>query len=171
MIKFRASLLLIMSLLLSSCGEEMVLPLPEKMTRDSIGFYCAMIVADHAGPKAQVFEKGKEKSLWFSQVRDAFAYRSMPGEAQNISVIYVHDMGQATSYDKPQVDGIWIEAKTAFYVINSQKRGGMGARETIPFKHRTDAEEFAKIHKGIVVAFSEIPLDYLWGDEGEYETN
>ncbi|MBL1241917.1 MAG: nitrous oxide reductase accessory protein NosL [OCS116 cluster bacterium] len=167
----RLSFLLIMTIFLSSCGEDTILPSPEKMTRDSIGFYCAMIVADHIGPKAQVFEKGQEKSLWFSQVRDAFAYRSMPGEAQNLSVIYVHDMGQATSYDNPQVDGIWIKAKTAFYVINSDKRGGMGARETIPFGQKSDAENFAQQYNGIVVAFNDIPLDYLWGDEGDYETN
>lgn len=169
--RLQLSLLIFISVMVSACGEEVALPTPEKMTRDSIGFYCAMIVADHIGPKAQVFEKGQEKSLWFSQVRDAFAYRSMPGEAQNVSVIYVHDMGQATSYDAPQVEGIWIEAKTAFYVINSQKRGGMGARETIPFGQKSDAENFAKTYKGIVVAFNDIPLDYLWGDEGEYETN
>lgn len=169
--QFKLSLLLFLSLIISSCGENVIVPAPEKMTRDSIGFYCAMIVADHIGPKAQVFEKGKQKSLWFSQVRDAFAYRSMPGEAQNVSIIYVHDMGQATSYDHPQVDGIWIDARTAFYVINSGKRGGMGARETVPFGQESDAEKFAKTHNGIVVTYNEIPLDYLWGDEGEYETN
>ncbi|MBL1420609.1 MAG: nitrous oxide reductase accessory protein NosL [Alphaproteobacteria bacterium] len=169
--RLKLSSLLFFSLMLSACGADAVLPSPEKMTRDSIGFYCAMIVVDHIGPKAQVFEKGKENSLWFSQVRDAFAYRSMPGEAQNVSIIYVHDMGQATSYDNPPVDGIWIDAKTAFYVINSDKRGGMGARETIPFGQKTDAENFAQLHDGIVVAFNDIPLDYLWGDEGDYETN
>ncbi len=140
------------------------------MSRASVGFYCNMIVADHSGPKAQVYEKGKNKPLWFSQVRDAFAYKSMPGEAQNISIIYVHDMGQAVSYEHPQVSGIWTDAASAFYVINSDKRGGMGARETIPFKEKAKAEMFAKLNQGIVVAFNDIPLDYLWGDEGDYET-
>ena len=46
-----------------------------------------------------------------------------------------------TSWADPQDDGIWINAKKAFYVIGSTKRGGMGAKETVPFEDRSKAED------------------------------
>ncbi len=57
-------ILLILPFLMTGCQEETVLPVPETLTREAEGFYCNMIVIDHPGPKAQVFEKGQKKALW-----------------------------------------------------------------------------------------------------------
>ncbi len=161
------SLLVIM---LAACQEEIAIPEPVALTRDGEGFYCNMIVVDHPGPKAQVFEKDRAAPIWFTSVRDALAYDILPGEAQHVLAIYVHDMGQAKSWDRPQNNGIWIKAEGAFYVIESQKRGGMGARETIPFADRSAAENFTRQFGGRVVGYRDIPADYILGDVDEYDT-
>lgn len=158
-------------LVLTACQEEIVAPDPVALTREAEGFYCNMIVSDHPGPKAQVFEKNRDQAIWFTSVRDALAYNILPGEAQQVLAIYVHDMGLADSWDRPNDDGIWLKANAAHYVIDSNKRGGMGAKETIPFGDSKQAAAFAAEHGGRVVAFNDIPTDYLLGDSGEYGSN
>ncbi len=153
---------------LTGCNEQVAAPDPAKLTRNAIGHYCNMIVADHPGPKAQVHEKGRDAPLWFSSVRDGLAYLALPGEAQKVSAIYVHDMGRATSWNEPQNTGIWIEASQAVYVIGSKKRGGMGALETIPFNNRTKAEAFARNHGGRIVDYADIPTTYILGDGADH---
>ncbi len=154
-------------LFLVGCGEETVTPAPTALTRDSNGYYCNMIVVDHPGPKAQVFEKGYDKPFWFPSVRDAFTYLQLPGEAQRVLAVYVHDMGRAKSWQKPQNDGIWIKAEEAFYVLDSKRRGGMGTRETVPFKERSAAEKFIAEYGGRIVTYNSIPQDYILGREGD----
>lgn len=49
---------LVALLLLAACdnGEQQAAkPAPQELTREAIGHYCNMIVADHHGPKAQLF--------------------------------------------------------------------------------------------------------------------
>lgn len=157
-------------LVLTACKEQLVMPDPVKLTREAIGNYCNMIIADHPGPKVQIHEKGYPNPLWFSSVRDGLAYLSLPGEAQKVLAVYVHDMGQAASWTDPQDEGIWINAKKAVYVIGSAKRGGMGAKETVPFKDRNNAEKFIARHGGQIVDLKNIPAAYLIGDEGEHST-
>ena len=152
---------------LSGCGEPAQRPDPLGLTREASGYYCQMTIVDHPGPKAQVFEVGRKKPVWFSSVRDALFYLKLPGEAQRVSAIYVHDMGRASSWERPQDDGIWIEAAAAIYVIGSSRRGGMGAPETVPFAQKSEAETFARRFGGSVVAFDDIPTDYVLGDTGD----
>lgn len=163
-----AFLIAICLMALTACNEEVAVPEPQKLTRDAFGHYCNMIVVDHPGPKAQVHEKGQERALWFSSVCDGLAYLALPGEAQRVTAFYVHDMGRADSWARPQDDGIWIPATEAFYVIGSKKRGGMGALEAAPFKERAKAEAFAAEFGGKVVAYAEIPEDYILGDGNDH---
>jgi copper chaperone NosL len=153
---------------LNGCGEQVIAPVPVGLTREASGHYCKMIIVDHPGPKAQVFEAGRSEPVWFSSVRDALFYLRLPGEAQRVSAIYVHDMGQASSWEHPQDDGIWIDATAATYVIGSSRGGGMGARETVPFGQKSDAETFARRFGGKVVAIDDIPTDYILGDTGDH---
>lgn len=164
-----SSLVFVLSLIvLSGCNEQAEAPDPAKLTRDAIGHYCNMIVADHPGPKAQIYEQGRAIPLWFSSVRDGLAYLALPGEAQKVSVIYVHDMGQAESWMQPQSSGIWIDAVEAVYVIDSTKRGGMGAKESVPFKDKVKAVKFVEKFGGRIVAYADIPSDYILGDDNEH---
>lgn len=153
---------------LAGCTEEVATPEPLKLTRDAIGHYCNMIVADHPGPKAQIHEKDRPKPLWFSSVRDGLAYMTLPGEAQRVVAFYVHDMSRAENWERPPDDGIWIKASDAIYVIGSTRRGGMGARETVPFKSREDAETFAAKFGGQAVTYAEIPKPYIVGDDNDH---
>lgn len=158
------------SLALSACNEDTAPPEEVALTRDAIGHYCNMIVADHPGPKAQIHEAGKAEPIWFSSVRDGFVYMNLPGEAQSVTAFFVHDMGQVDNYSKPPDNGAWIEASKALYVINSKRRGGMGAKETIPFKKRAAADQFVKKHGGTVVSYDAVPKDYIIGDGGDHQS-
>ncbi len=151
-------------LLLPACGEDQRVeaPDPQELTREAIGHYCNMIVEDHPGPKGQIFLTDRAEPIWFSSVRDTVAFTRLPEEAKNIAAIYVNDMGRA-SWAAPEA-GTWIDARAAWYVIGSGRRGGMGAPETVPFSERPAAEAFAAEHGGTVVAFADIPADAVLGE-------
>ena len=158
---FRPLLLLLMVGLLAGCddGGPAAKPTPRELTRDAIGHYCNMIVADHRGPKAQLFLTDEEAPIWFSSVRDAIAFTLLPGEARNIAVVYVNDMARA-SWDNPE-PGTWIDAASAIYVIGSERRGGMGALEAVPFSDKAKAETFIARHGGRLARLPEIPQEYI----------
>lgn len=155
--------LLVLIGLLCGCDEGPTSPpSPQALTDGATGVYCGMILSEHEGPKAQIFEKGRTSPLWFTAVRDALAYTRLPGEAQSIVAFYVHDMGQATSWEQPQTDGIWMQAQSAFFVIESIKRGGMGMTEVVPFGTKEKAEHFALLYGGRVVSYPQIPMESLF---------
>ncbi|MCF8474619.1 MAG: nitrous oxide reductase accessory protein NosL [Emcibacter sp.] len=162
-------IIIVVVILMSGCEDEKPIPEPEQLTREATGFYCSMIVIDHNGPKAQIFEHNREGAIWFTSVRDALVYNMLPGEAQDVQIIYVSDMSQAKKWQIPQKNLIWIRAEDAFYVIESRKRGGMGAKETVPFGNRDSADNFAREFGGNVVSFMDIPREYILGDTGEYD--
>jgi copper chaperone NosL len=59
----------------------------------------------------------------------------------------------------------WIPAKKATYVIESDARGGMGQPEAVPFSDRDAAAAFALKHSGRLVAWDDIPEDYVIGGD------
>ena len=157
-------------LILTGCGEseQAAKPAPQDLTREAIGHYCNMIVADHLGPKAQIFLRTRAEPVWFTQVRDAIAFTLLPDEPKNLAAVYVNDMARA-DWDRPE-PGTWIEAREAVYVIGSARRGGMGALEAVPFGDPEAAHAFAARHGGRVVAYADIPVDYILSsddDDGE----
>ena len=156
--------------LLSACGEQEVAeaPSPEALTRDAMGYYCHMIVVDHHGPKAQIHLESQDDPIWFTQVRDALAFVQRPEEPKDITAIYVSDMARAESWDDPGA-GNWIEAESAFYVIESAQRGGMGAPEAVPFAEQAAAEAFATEHGGRVVSHADLPAHYVMAEVDEAE--
>jgi copper chaperone NosL len=68
-------------------------------------------------------------------------------------------MGKA-SWASPET-GTWIDARAAWYVIGSDRRGGMGAPEPVPFSDREAAARFSESHGGSVAAYAELPPDYF----------
>lgn len=150
-------------LVLAACEQEerSEIPPPEELTRDAVGYYCSMIVVDHQGPKGQVFLTDRAGPIWFTSVRDTLAFTMLPEEPKNISAIYVSDMGRA-SWNVPET-GTWIDARTAWYVIGSDKVGGMGAPEPVPFGDKEAAQSFALGHGGEVFAFDNVPSDAVLG--------
>jgi len=161
---FVALLLVVLSI--AGCGEQQatVLPAPHTLTADAVGHYCGMDLMEHTGPKGQIILASQSTPVWFSSARDAFSYTMLDEEAKDVRAVYVSDMGKAPSWEKPGVDN-WIEARSALFVIESRRQGGMGAPETIPFSDRADAEKFVADNGGRIVAFAEVPQDYVLGSE------
>lgn len=153
-------------LLLAACdpGAEGEKPPPAALTREAVGHYCGMIVADHAGPKAQIHLRSGHRIVWFTSVRDAIAFTRLPEEPSDIAAFYVSDMGRAETWDRPGADA-WIDGYEAVYVIGSSRRGGMGALEAVPFSDHAAAEAFGRRYAGEVATLDAIPDDYVLGDE------
>ena len=152
------------ALLLAACAQdEDVGPAPVafEVTEDAVGHYCGMLLKDHQGPKGQIHLAGQKEPVWFSSVRDTLAFTHLPEEPDDITAIYVNDMGRAT-WASPE-PGTWIEARQAWFVIDSTRKGGMGAPEAIPFGEERLAAAFAAEHGGRVVRFDDVPEAYVLG--------
>ncbi|MEZ5933046.1 MAG: nitrous oxide reductase accessory protein NosL [Alphaproteobacteria bacterium] len=148
--------------LLTACDNNQVAaPPPAELTSDATGYYCSMTLAEHPGPKAQIFAGDAAEPAWFPSVRDMFAYTMLPEENQNIRAIYVSDTGASddVSIIRP---GAWVDAKAALYVLGSDATGGMGLPELVPFADRKKADAFAIRHGGEVVTFEEVTPDHIF---------
>lgn len=148
---------LLLLLALAACREEeaAVTPDPVTMSEEALGFYCQMTLAEHPGPKGQIHLRGMPAPIFFSQVRDAVAYLRMPEQSHAVTAVYVSDMGSAESWDAPGASN-WIAADSAHFVVGSDRIGGMGAPELVPFADRAAAERFTLAHGGTVLALDEI---------------
>lgn len=155
--------LIALSLLaLAACKEEVAgIPQPIDMTDEALGYYCQMYVAEHAGPKAQIFLKGRAEPLWFSQVSDARAYVFDPAREADITAIYVSDLSAAESW-AIMGTGNWILADDAVYLIESSQMGGMGTPEALPYSSSGAAN--ASGYGGKVTSWNDIPESYVRPD-------
>jgi copper chaperone NosL len=153
------------ALALASCNEQKTAeapPPPFELTASAIGHYCGMNLVEHTGPKGQIILASRKEPIWFSSARDALTFTMLPEEPKDIRAIYVSDMAKAPSWEKPGATN-WLDAKQATFVIGSRKKGGMGADEAVPFSDRAAAQSFARENGGQVVAFADVPKDYVLG--------
>ena len=121
-----------------------------------------MLLADYPGPKVQMHYAGVERPDWFCDTIEMFNVYLNPEQARLVTALYVQDMAKA-EWNAPK--GNWIDARTAFYVVGSKKRGAMGP--TIPsFGTREGAEKFAQAEGGKVYPFAEITADMARLDGG-----
>jgi len=164
--------LLVAFALLTSCSqqEEAAIPEPFRLDAGAIGRYDGMSLMEYDGPKGQIILTRISEPIWFSSARDAIAFTVMPDEPKNIAAIYVSDMAAAESWERPGTDN-WIDAKTAYYVLESRLQGRAGFAETVPFSTEEAARAFVEVNGGEVVRFDDLPLDYILGgaeeDDGE----
>jgi copper chaperone NosL len=158
------------TLALGGCWEKQATqpPPPNRMTAEAIGHFCGMNLFEHPGPKGQIFAASLIEPVWFSSVRDTIAFTMLPDEPKDIQAIYVSDMGKAASWDKPGADN-WVEARKAMFVIGSRLKGGMGGDEAVPFSDRLAAEKFVGENGGRIVAFGQVPRDYVLASDGAKE--
>jgi copper chaperone NosL len=150
-----------LGLALGACDDKQEAaapPPPEALTASAIGHYCGMNVLEHPGPKGQILLESRLDPVWFSSARDTLAFTMLAEEPKDIGAIYVSDMAHAPSWENPGAEN-WVDARRAFYVIGSNRQGGMGAPEAVPFSDRVAAERLAVAHGGRVVAFKEVPRD------------
>ena len=152
---------LIFIILLTACEKSQPIEVPpaQTLTREANGYYCLMTVVNHNGPKGQIILSDKKQALWFTSVRDTIAFTLSPEEPKNIAAIYVNDMTDA-NWDNPGAEN-WIDARKAWYVLESNLSGGMGAAEAVPFATKEGAESFRTKQGGKVYAFTSIPEEYI----------
>ncbi len=169
--KTSASLPFLLCLLwLTACGgPSEPLPAPQEPVRDTVGYYCGMTLAEHAGPKGQIQVAGVGEPLWFASVRELFVYLQTEGTTRRILAVYVNDMGRA-DWDHPQ-PGTWILAQTALFVMGSHRNSGMGEMEVVPFGKQSEAELFAHQQGGRVVSYSEVIKSAPFSEMGSGRTD
>jgi copper chaperone NosL len=131
------------------------MPPPIAMTEEAVGYFCQMNILQHPGPKAQIHLDGLPYPLFFSQVRDGIAYERMPEQNYKINAIYVTDMSKAPDWDNVGREN-WIPASSAHFVVGSNKAGGMGSPELVPFSNPDDAQKFVQQHGGQIVRLEDI---------------
>lgn len=141
---------------LAACKEDLAqLPDPMPLNEDTVAHYCMMNIAEHPGPKAQVFLDGLPDPIFFAQVRDALSYLASAEQDGYVAAFYVSDMSRA-NWDAPGA-GNWILAETAVYVVGSSRMGGMGVPELVPFSDQGAAQSFADTHGGTVHQKTDVP--------------
>ncbi|HXE39650.1 MAG TPA: nitrous oxide reductase accessory protein NosL [Azonexus sp.] len=155
----RAALLPILfgaALLLAACGEPAKPVAPLEIAGDTACALDGMILLDFPGPKAQIhYDQGTPD--FFCDTREMFSILLRPEQKKRIVAIYTQDMGQA-DWNRPQ--GHWLDAKSAFYVVGSPRRGSMGP--TVPsFAREADARKFAEQYGGKVLPFAQVTLDMV----------
>lgn len=156
-------LLLVSLLAMAGCSpkEPVPAPPPQEISLDAVGHYCSMNLVEHAGPKGQIFIEGRSEPVWFTTIKQVFAYTLLPEEPKAINGIYVNDMGKSNNWNQPDT-GAWIDARKAWYVIESDYVGGMGSEDAVPFGEKAQAQSFSAKHGGRVVAYSDVPEEYVW---------
>lgn len=143
-------------------SEPVEAPQAAQFSDDATGHFCHMFLSEHDGPKAHLFLTGQEEPIWFTEVNQLFAFRLLPEEAKNISAMYVNDASGVQDWTDHSVNKKWLDAKTAFYVIESSFIGGMGSADALPFAERAVAEEYTESHGGRVVTFDEMPESFVF---------
>ena len=150
---------------IGACGGEApprAAPPAIEVTADATGRYCGMLLSAHEGPKGQVHLGSRKEPIWFTSVRDTLAFMRLPEEPRDIAAVYVNDMGRSAQWEQPAA-GAWVDPREAWFVIESEMRGGMGAPEAVPFSQESAARAFQAAHKGRVVRLAEIPDTYVLG--------
>lgn len=159
--------------MLSACGRHDTIasapPPPQPITVDAVGHYCGMNLTEHSGPKGQILLNDSEQTIWFTTIKQVFAYTLLPEEPKGIRVIYVNDVGRATNQDQPEAD-TWIDARKAFYVIGSSVLGGMNVEDAMPFSELSRAQEFVAKNNGRIVRFDEMPENYILNYDDSAQT-
>ncbi len=129
------------------------------------GTSCAldgMLLADYPGPKAQIHYTGRPEPDFFCDTVEMFHVHLNPEIIQPVQAIFVQDMGKA-DWDEPR--GHWIDARTAWYVHGSSRRGSMGPT-IASFGSEADAAKFAEQFGGEPGRFSDITADMVILDGG-----
>ncbi len=123
---------------------------------------CGMLITHFDGPKGEIFRKEQGDTVFkFCSTRDMFSYYLDPENNRNVSQILVHDMSKMPWGSDSINDKYFIDAKTAWYVTGSEKKGAMG-KTLASFSLQTDAQAFAKEFGGKVISFKEVNQDSLW---------
>lgn len=154
------------STLLAACGADRgsasAAVVPIEIDRGTSCSLDGMLLADYAGPKAQIHYRGATQPEWFCDTIEMFNIYLNPEQARGIAGIFVQDMGKA-DWDNPV--GNWIDARSAIYVFGSKRLGSMGPTAA-SFASEADARAFAEANGGTVHRFDDVKADMVVLDGG-----
>jgi copper chaperone NosL len=115
-----------------------------------------MLLKDFPGPKGQIhYAEGAPD--FFCDLNELFAALLAPEQKRALTAVMVQDMGK-TDWDHPTAN--WIDAKTAFYISGSRKRGSMGPT-LASFSSLQEAEKFSQQEGGKALRFDQITADMV----------
>ena len=118
---------------------------------DTVCVLDGMLLKDFPGPKGQIhYVEGTPD--FFCDLNELFSALLAPEQKRALTAVMVQDMGK-TDWDHPSAN--WIDARTAFYVSGSRKRGSMGPTLG-SFSSLPDAEKFAQQEGGKALRFAQI---------------
>ena len=159
---FRVAALAIAIAALAACtNSQTVAGNAVDFTRDTACSLDGMTLADYPGPKAQIqYEQGEPD--FFCDTIEMFSIYLKPEQVKRVRAVYVQDMGQA-DWNNPT--GHWIDAKSAFYVAGSKRRGSMGPT-IASYAREADARELAAKEGGRVLRFDQVTPDMAVLDGG-----
>lgn len=148
-----------LALLVAACAPEDAdtAVTPVEITRATASALDGMLLADYPGPKAQVHYAGQAEPEFYCNTRDLMVVQLAPETLRKVRAIFVQDMARA-DWDAPT--GHWIDARSAWYVAGSSRRGSMGPT-LASFSGEADARAFAAQWGGDVLRFDEIGPQHL----------
>jgi len=144
------------ALLLGGCGERSTPEQPLELTADAACSLDGMILKDFPGPKAQIQSEHGQPDH-FCDTKERFPIFLRPEQKKRIVAIYTQDMGQA---DWTHPESHWIDARKAFYVVGSKRRGSMGPT-LAAFAREDDARKFSEQYGGDVRRFEQVTIDMV----------
>lgn len=148
--------------LVAGCGKSNTGTVsPLEISSDSACSLDGMLLADFPGPKAQLlYEQGEPD--FFCDTIEMFSIYLRPEQQRRVSGAFVQDMAKA---DWQNPVGYWTDARSAFYVAGSKRRGPMGPT-LASFAQEADAQAFATQEGGKVYRFDQITSDMVVLDGG-----
>lgn len=144
---------LLFALALAACGQAPEAPpAPLEIAAGSTCDLDGMLLADYPGPKGQIHYKNEAQPHWYCDTLELLAMLKKPEQVRAVRAAYVQDMA-AADWASPR--GHWIDARSAWYVLGSRKKGSMGPTAA-SFGTEAAAQTFATRAGGKVMAFDAI---------------
>lgn len=135
----------------AACGETSRTVQPLEIADSTACSLDGMVLKDYPGPKGQIhYEEGEPD--WFCDTVEMFSVYLKPEQRKRVVAIWTQDMAKA-SWDQPKNN--WIDAKSAFFVVGSKRKGSMGPT-IASFAVQTDAAAFSQQFGGKVLRFEEV---------------
>ncbi len=148
--------------MLAACSQGEQAPLaPIEMTKATSCSLDGMLLLDFPGPKAQI-QYTQGPADFFCDTVEMFSIYLRPEQQKRVRALFVQDMGSA-DWNNPT--GHWIDAKNAFYVQGSKKRGSMGPT-FVSFAQEAQAKAFVEKNGGKIYRFTEITPEMASLDGG-----
>ncbi|MBW7470966.1 nitrous oxide reductase accessory protein NosL [Marinobacter sp. M216] len=158
----RLGFLILTTFLFAACGnngeQADAKPQPVHFASGDECHVCGMVIEGFPGPKGEAITGKDQRVRKFCSTRDMFAWMLQPENVNRAHTLYVHDMAQ-TDWQSPD-DAALINAREAFYVVDSERDGAMGPT-LASFAEQAAAEVFRKKYGGQVLSYGEVTLEHI----------